>query len=386
MRTTRILALLLLTILLTGAVPAWSQFPEEYRDISQTVAQVIDRAIERERLTIRIVRQTHPIVETYLQSVRPDKELGSVPVSDRYFIGRLELSTGFQESFYADIDKTGWAKRVIHGMDVTRFLRKFFDTDFMPAGFTAMIFPDVRGLDRIHYTYRFMGREFLGDVRCLRFEVIPKERNDGRFMGHIWVEEKDYNIVRFNGAFVHPPQASLYFHMDSWRSEVKPGLWLPTEIYSEEVGAHTGALKHVVRFKAKTRLWDYESRLRRQGQELTQMIVDPKNNQIQDESESGHDQSPLASLRAWRRDAEDNAINRLEQAGLLAVTGPVDEVLTTVVNNLEITNNLDIQPEVRCRVLLTSPLESFVVNHTIVVSRGLLDVLPDDACLAMVLP
>jgi hypothetical protein len=36
-------------------------------------------------------------------------------------------------------------------------------------------------------------------------------------------------------------------------------------------------------------------------------------------------------------------------------------------------------------VLLTTPLESFTVGHTIVLSRGLIDVLPDEASLAMVL-
>jgi len=40
---------------------------------------------------------------------------------------------------------------------------------------------------------------------------------------------------------------------------------------------------------------------------------------------------------------------------------------------------------VRCRVLLTSPLETFSVGNTIVLSRGLVDVLPDEASLAMVL-
>jgi hypothetical protein len=63
----------------------------------------------------------------------------------------------------------------------------------------------------------------------------------------------------------------------------------------------------------------------------------------------------------------------------------VDKILQTVVNNLIITNNLQIIPDVRCRVLLTSPLESFTIGHTIVVSRGLLDVLPDEASLAMTL-
>ena len=74
-----------------------------------------------------------------------------------------------------------------------------------------------------------------------------------------------------------------------------------------------------------------------------------------------------------------------QKIGLLAPPGDVDKILCTVVNNLLVTNNIDLQGDVRCRVLLTSPLESFTIGHTIVVSRGLLDVLPDEASLAMVL-
>ena len=61
----------------------------------------------------------------------------------------------------------------------------------------------------------------------------------------------------------------------------------------------------------------------------------------------------------------------------------MDKVLNTVVNNLVVTNNLNV--EVQCRVLLTTPLETFTIGHTIVISRGLVDVLPDEASLAMVL-
>jgi len=63
--------------------------------------------------------------------------------------------------------------------------------------------------------------------------------------------------------------------------------------------------------------------------------------------------------------------------------GQVDQILETVANNLSITNDLDVAG-VRCRVLLTTPLESFVIGRTIVLSRGLLDVLPDEAALAAV--
>jgi Peptidase family M48 len=43
-----------------------------------------------------------------------------------------------------------------------------------------------------------------------------------------------------------------------------------------------------------------------------------------------------------------------------------------------------VEPEVRCRVMMTSTLESYTIGHTIVLSRGLIDVLPDEASLATV--
>jgi hypothetical protein len=91
------------------------------------------------------------------------------------------------------------------------------------------------------------------------------------------------------------------------------------------------------------------------------------------------------SIRAQERETEEGAVDRLEAARLLAPKGEVDKILSTVVNNLEVSNNLDIEPDIECRVLLTSTLESFPIGHTIVVSRGLLDVLPDESSLAMVL-
>jgi len=87
----------------------------------------------------------------------------------------------------------------------------------------------------------------------------------------------------------------------------------------------------------------------------------------------------------WEQQAENNVVERLQQAGLLAPRGEVDTVLETVINNLVVTNNINLPWPVRCRVMLTEPLETFHVGHTIVISRGLLDALPDEASLAMVL-
>ena len=103
---------------------------------------------------------------------------------------------------------------------------------------------------------------------------------------------------------------------------------------------------------------------------------------VQDDTKTANDLSPVQAQRSWDRQAEDNVLDRLERIGLVAPRGEVDKVLETVVNNLEVTNNIDVEPEVRCRVMTTTTLESYTVGHTIVLSRGLIDVLPDEASLA----
>jgi len=106
---------------------------------------------------------------------------------------------------------------------------------------------------------------------------------------------------------------------------------------------------------------------------------------VQDDTKTANDLSPVQAQRSWDRQAEDNVADRLQRIGLMAPKGEVDKILETVVNNLEVTNNLDIEPEVKCRVLMTTTLESFTLGHTIVLSRGLIDVLPDEASLATVI-
>jgi hypothetical protein len=187
--------------------------------------------------------------------------------------------------------------------------------------------------------------------------------------------------VRFNGAYGGSGHSSWYFHFDSWRTNAQPGLWLPSFVYSEEKDLHY-ALTKKLDFKAQTRLWGYAVGHAAQEQELSKILVETP---VQDDSKSANDLSPVQAQRSWDRQAEDNVSDRLQRIGLMAPRGEVDKVLDTVVNNLEVTNNLEIDPEVKCRVLMTTTLESFTLGHTIVLSRGLIDVLPDEASLATVI-
>ena len=342
-----------------------------------TTAQVVDKIVAQERAEMNTIRRYSPLVETYIQTVRPDKALGAVPDSDKYFLGRAELDKGVQ------------LEPLINGSGKHKFLTSIgniFSAEFLPRGFLQMIYLDEDGFDRQHYKFSYSGREFLGEVRCLIFDVDPlSNTGKGRFTGRIWVEDQDYHIVRFNGSYGGSSKTSYYFNFDSWREHSGKNEWLPAFIYSEEGNVEYGLAKNSAfrPFKAQTRLWGYDLNHAQEEQALSNVLVE--GSQIKDQAGAGNGYSPLQAKRAWGRLAEDNVAAKMQRMGLMAPYGDVDKVLETVVNNLEVTNDLDIQPEVRCRVLMTSTLESFTMGHTIVLSRGLIDVLPDETSLAAIL-
>ena len=340
-----------------------------------TMDQVVNLFIEREHGLIKMLQARTPVVETYLQNLSADAQLGAVPSGDHYFLGRMDMGETVDRKDYLKEEEKGMQARLLGGF------QKLYKVQYQPLGFSWMVYADRTDFDREHYDFHYARREFLGDVRCLVFDVTPKKGSGrGRFLGRIWVEDQGFNIVRLNGTYYPAPRNSYFFHMDSWRLNLIPGYWVPSFIYSEE-GDFSAGVKNKMAFKAQTRIWGYDLKKGAKGDELTQIRVDS----VTDESSAAQDASPLQAERVWQQQAEDNVVERLTNAGLLAPAGDVDRILQTVVNNLEVTNNIDLPRPVRTRVLLTAPLETFSVGNTIVISRGLVDVLPDEASLAAVL-
>ncbi len=342
---------------------------------STTMDQVVDRAIEREHALMEMLKTRTPLVETYLQNLKFDPQVGPAPVQDHYFLGRMDLGESLDRRDYLSKD-TSLESHLLGGFT------RLYKLEYKPMGFSWMIYADRDDFNRQTYDFKYVHREFLGDVRCIVFDVSAKQgTGNGRFRGRIWVEDQDYNIVRLNGSYEPRPRNAYFFHMDSWRLNLIPGYWVPAYIYSEE-GDFSYRSKDTITFKAQTRLWGYELPKGAQHTELTQVLVDPT---VKDESPETQDASPLQAQWRWQQQAGDNVIERLQNAGLLAPEGEVDKVLETVVNNLLTTNNIELPGPVHARVMLTLPLETFSAGNTIVVSRGLVDVLPDEASLAMVL-
>ena len=372
----RILKFLVLAVVFSSAPLAAQQSLAPVGALDQLVSKVS----ARENQEMEMIRQHNPLVETYVQKVRVVESDGTwVPDGDHYFIGRAEFSKGLDLQplpVSSTTTQRGALDSLLHLFD--------FGAEFLPQGFLQMIYPDSSGLNPQDYNFDYIHREFLGEVRTLVFDVTPRKKGArGRFIGRIWVEDQDFAIVRFNGSFSGHERSNQKFHFDSWRVNAGPNLWLPAFIYSEEKTASYLLAKSQT-FKAQTRLWGYDAGRSRQEQELSQVLVESAS-PVVDQSQKNNDLTPVQEQLAWNEQAADNLVGRLEQSGLIAPKGEIDKILDTVVNNIEITNNLDFDPEIHCRVLMTSTIESFSIGHTIVLSRGLVDVLPDEASLAAML-
>jgi hypothetical protein len=351
--------------------------------LSPEQAALVQKAVDREKVTLKLIQKSTPVVQTYIQNMHPDPELQTVPISDNYSLARVDFGKTFSANLYENKKAPG------HGFFKGSFkflgdLTKSFHISYSETGFMDMMFLDPSSFDMQHYDFSYVRRDFLGSVRTMVFDVRPKPtlKGPGRFFGRVWIEDQDGNVVRFNGTYTGnggDEDSARYFHFDSWRTNVQPDAWLPTAIYVEET--QRAAAPKAVGFRAQTYFWGYSLKLPQREAENESIQVE----NAQDQSDSSQDVSPLQAQRQWVSQAENNVLDRLTQAGLLAPPSDFDKVLETVTNNIVIGNKLALPDDIHCRVMLTTPLESLAIGNTILISKGLVDVLPSEEDLAAVL-
>ncbi len=332
--------------------------------------RLVDATIERERRVINLLHYFKPVVETYIQEDHPDSDNRLSPKADDYYLSRLDLTGRVMVQKFSSVEEEGRKEAKIR-------------QELTAEDLALALFPDTDHFDRQNYAFEFVRWEILGEVRCAVLDVKPRENSRNRgLVARIWVEDHDFNIVRFSGSYTSKAFGKRAFHFDSWRLNTMTMTWMPAYVYTEDSEGSDPSKQTLL--KSQTRIWGYDLEHAGDHREFAKPLtddpiwVDPKRH------EASQDLSPEYSQEKKTYTADDEIVERLQVAGLMAPDGEVDNILQTVVNNLLITNHLDL-PAVRCRVLLTTPLESFVIGPTIVVSRGLLDVLPNEAALAGVL-
>src|SRR5665213_1229627 len=194
------------------------------------VEKLLDRIVERERLFLTTIQMRTPLVETYIQETPESNAADARPTKDHYSLGRFRL--GDTITYEPLVERTDApAAKSNSWLPFHSNASKNRALTFLPRGFAQMAVIDLRDFNRQTYRFEYVRREFLGDVRCLVFDVAPVNRQQaGKFVGRMWVEDRDDAIVRFNGTYVQAPmpksaRAERYFHFDSWRVNAGGALW-----------------------------------------------------------------------------------------------------------------------------------------------------------------
>lgn len=357
-------------VLVLGSATAFA-----FADGTTSHDALVNTTIRREQTIVKTTIAGKPLIETYLQFFNsPD----SPPISDRYVLSELKRTKSLGEDKYVTPATFSLTKLILG--QARRVVRPNADK-FMYENFVDMISPDLRGFNRGNYNFQYVRTSFINSRRVVGFDVKPRSKKhiDGRFLGRIWIDQQDQVIVRFTGVFEsHSTEGRPeYLHFDSWRKKsTDTGDWRPYAIYMQD-----DVRGHVVR--GQIRLWAYDMDHLALLKESENVAIHVDN--ADDASGSSQDVSPLEAAARWRDQAEDNILERLEKAGLLAEPGSFEKVLNQIVTNLEIPNNLNFAEPVTVRILLTLPVEATVIDHTVLLSKGLIDTVPDEEVLASVL-
>ena len=213
----------------------------------------------------------------------------------------------------------------------------------------------------------------LKNTACLVFAVAPvKQRAWGRFRGEIWVDSLSFGIVRAKGVFTsahgwgrlrHP--GARFFHFDTWREKTENGLWVPNSSNFEErktSGYYAGNIEY--HYRGYSLFWQQ-----------------PRAAALGNEAESISLQSSTVSGSS---DSSQSLTSQLQSLGLLASFGPEERHLNQLVQQI-VPTKVAYARTINCRILLTTPVDIFSVGNTIIVSRGLLNLVPGDSVLAFLL-
>src|SRR3954464_11621455 len=118
-----------------ASAQAQTSSPAAPQAAPSTLDQVVDRALEREAALIKLLEDRTPLIETYLQNLKPDPQLGPVPKEDHYFLGRMDMGETVDRRDYLSKD-TSFQNRLTGGFG------KLFKFEYKPMGFSWMVFAD----------------------------------------------------------------------------------------------------------------------------------------------------------------------------------------------------------------------------------------------------
>ena len=112
-------------------------------------------------------------------------------------------------------------------------------------------------IDKYNFTY--VGREKVDELGTYVFDVapkvVPKKVSERFFVGRVWVDDRDLQIVKVKGKGV-PEGKQRFPTFETYREQIDGKYWFPTYTYADDELVFEGG--HVVHLRMKVRYTDYK--------------------------------------------------------------------------------------------------------------------------------
>jgi TonB family protein len=116
------------------------------------------------------------------------------------------------------------------------------------AGVTAEDIEDLSGVNPFaleagkidQYNFTYVGKERIDELNLYIFDVSPKVMPDPKktkerlFMGRIWVDDQDLQIVKSRGKGVPETKENKFPTVETYREQIDGRYWFPTYSYADE--------------------------------------------------------------------------------------------------------------------------------------------------------
>ena len=103
--------------------------------LTPDMVRMIDQASLHEKNVLKALEQRTPVVETYIQDFKPDLQMSAVPISDRYFLGRVDFGRVIEDNRY---EEPGSKKQFFKGSTMfVNGLTKAFKIEYVSHGLCA---------------------------------------------------------------------------------------------------------------------------------------------------------------------------------------------------------------------------------------------------------
>lgn len=112
------------------------------------------------------------------------------------------------------------------------------------------------------YNFTYIGKEKIDELNLYVFDVTPKVKPDPKksidryFQGRIWVDDRDFQIVKSRGKGVPETKLNKFPIVETYREQIDGRFWFPTYSYAdEELVFDSGEVLHI---RVRVRYTDFK--------------------------------------------------------------------------------------------------------------------------------